>query len=53
MNTEPYALVIADTLEKEIHRMVKLELMYRHAVLALRQLHQENAALRAKLEGGT
>lgn len=53
MNTEPYALVIADTLEKEIHRMVKLELMYRHAAQIIQRLYKENAELRAKLEGDT
>ena len=50
MNTQPYELTVAEALEDEMRRMVKLELTYQHAAQIIRNLHKENEELRAKLE---
>jgi hypothetical protein len=39
MNTQPEALKIADALDDEARRLVKLEVMYRTAAAQLRNLH--------------
>jgi hypothetical protein len=39
MNTQPEALKIADALDEEARRLVKLEVMYRTAAAQLRSLH--------------
>lgn len=50
MNTQPYELKVAELLDDEVGRIVKLELMYRHAAQIIQRLYKENAELRVKLE---
>ena len=50
MNTQPYELKVAELLDDEVRRIVKLELMYRHAAQIIQRLYKENEELRAKLE---
>lgn len=49
MNTQPYALKVADLLDDERKRSVKLNLLYEHAAAEIRRLHEENEKLRAAL----
>lgn len=49
MNTQPYALKVADLLDNELRRSVKLNTLYTHAASEIRRLHEENEKLRAAL----